>query len=207
MKMHSIGQKKSEQNLLPQDGVMIYRPDLFGPVEALGYLQTLSETIEWEKPSIKMYGKSFPIPRLAAWYGNPEATYKYSGIINVPKPWTKELLAIKKKVEAASDQQFNSVLLNYYRDGSDHMSWHADDEKSLGENPVIASVSFGEVRKFGVKHRYEKDLESLSFELGNGSLVLMKGEMQEFWHHRIHPTKKLLGPRINLTFRKVFTSS
>jgi alkylated DNA repair dioxygenase AlkB len=84
------------------------------------------------------------------------------------------------------------------------MSWHADDEKSLGVNPTIASVSFGEVRKFGVKHRYEKDLASLGHELASGSLVVMKGEMQEFWHHRIHPTKKLLGPRINLTFRKVF---
>ena len=207
MKMHSIGPKKSEQNLLPQDGVMIYRPDLFGPVEASEYLMKLKETMEWEQPSIKLWGKLISVPRLTAWYGDPEATYKYSGIINLPKPWTKDLLKIKSVVEQASGHQYNSVLLNYYRDGSDHMSWHADDEKSLGENPVIASVSFGEVRKFGVKHRYDKNLESLSFELGNGSLVLMKGEMQEFWHHRIHPTKKLLGPRINLTFRKVFTSS
>ena len=204
--MHSNGRLNSEINLLPKNGVMTYRPDLFGPVEASQYLGILTQTIQWTKPSIKMYGKEFPIPRFAAWYGDPETTYKYSGITNVPLPWTKELLVIKKKVELAAGTDFNSVLLNLYRDGKDHMSWHADDEKSLGKNPVIASVSFGEVRKFGVKHRYEKDLESLSFELASGSLVLMSGEMQEFWHHRIHPTKKLLGPRINLTFRKVFTS-
>ena len=206
MKMQSSGPPKSELNLLPKNGVMTYRPDLFGPVEASEYLAALTETIQWEKPSIKLWGKLISVPRLTAWYGDPESTYKYSGIINIPKPWTKELLTIKKKIEAAAGTDFNSVLLNLYRNGADHMSWHADDEKSLGIHPVIASVSFGEVRKFGVKHRYEKDLESLSFELASGSLVLMKGEMQEFWHHRIHPTKKLLGPRINLTFRKVFTS-
>ncbi len=205
--MHLSGPLEPEKNLLPKNGIMTYRPDLFGPVEASDYLATLIKTIEWEKPSIKLWGKLIPVPRLSAWYGDPGSTYKYSGIMNIPKPWTKELLTIKARVENASGENFNSVLLNYYRDGKDHMSWHADAESTLGKNPVIASVSFGEVRKFGVKHRYEKDLGNLSFDLENGSLVLMKGEMQEFWHHRIHPTKKLLGPRINLTFRKVITSS
>ena len=186
---------------------MTYRPDLFGPVEATRYLEILTEKIQWSQPSIKFFGKLVAVPRLTAWYGDQGATYVYSGIKNEPIPWTRELLAIKNKVESVSGTSFNSVLLNLYRNGADHMSWHADDEKSLGENPIIASVSLGEVRKFGVKHRYDKDLESMSFELGSGSLVVMQGEMQEFWHHRIHPSKKILGPRINLTFRKIISSS
>lgn len=184
---------------------MTYRPDLFGPVEATRYLKILTEKIQWSQPSIKFFGKLVAVPRLTAWYGDQGATYVYSGIKNEPIPWTQELLAIKNKVESVSGTSFNSVLLNLYRTGADHMSWHADDEKSLGENPIIASVSLGEVRKFGVKHRYDKDLESMSFELGSGSLVVMQGEMQEFWHHRIHPSKKILGPRINLTFRKIIS--
>lgn len=188
-------------NLLPKDGTLLYRPDLFTPEEASAYLLTLTETIHWDRPEIKLWGKLIPVPRLTAWYG--EAPYTYSGILNIPHPWTKELLAIKEKVELACDTEFNSVLLNLYRDGSDHMSWHADDEKSLGKKPVIASVSFGAERKFGVKHRYDKNEESLSLELASGSLVIMKGEMQTFWHHRIHPTKRPKGPRINLTFRNV----
>ncbi len=203
--MRLPGFTNTEENLLPKDGILTYRPDLIDPVGAGDYLGTLTETIQWSQPSINFFGKLIPVPRFTAWYGDAGVVYTYSGVKNDPLPWTKELLLIKKKVEDASGTKFNSVLLNLYRNGNDHMSWHADDEKSLGENPVIASVSLGEVRKFGVKHRYDKDLEPLSLELESGSLVLMKGEMQEFWHHRIYPTKKPMGPRINLTFRKVIS--
>lgn len=203
--MRLPGFTNTEENLLPKDGILTYRPDLIDPVGAGDYLGTLTETIQWSQPSINFFGKLIPVPRFTAWYGDAGVVYTYSGVKNDPLPWTKELLLIKKKVEDASGTKFNSVLLNLYRNGNDHMSWHADDEKSLGENPVIASVSLGEVRKFGVKHRYDKDLEPLSLELESGSLVLMKGEMQEFWHHRIYPTKKTMGPRINLTFRKVIS--
>jgi alkylated DNA repair dioxygenase AlkB len=191
------------KNLLPKNGSLFYRPDLFKPDEARKLQETLTETIQWDRPSLKMYGKEFPIPRLAAWYGEME--YKYSGINNIPHPWTKELLSIKKRVEEASGAEFNSVLLNLYRNGEDHMSWHSDDEKSLGVNPVIASVSFGEVRRFSVRHRKDKELSPITLELASGSLVIMGGEMQEYWHHRISPSKKNLGPRINLTFRKVIS--
>lgn len=201
--MHLPGLLNTDENLLPKDGILTYRPDLFDPVGARELLSTLTETIQWSQPSIKFFGKLVPVPRFAAWYGDPDATYTYSGVKNIPIPWTPELLAIKKKVEETSGTTFNSVLLNLYRDGNDHMSWHADDEKALGVNPVIASVSLGEVRKFGVKHRYDKELPPVSLELASGSLVIMKGEMQEYWHHRIYPTKKPMGPRINLTFRKV----
>ncbi len=203
--MHLPGFINSEENLLPKDGILTYRPDLFDPVGAAKLLDALIETIQWSTQSIKMFGKIIPMPRQVAWYGDPGTNYIYSGIKNIPLRWTNDLLLIKKKVEEVSGTSFNSVLLNFYRDGNDHMSWHADDEKSLGVNPVIASVSLGEMRKFGVKHRYERDLKPLGLELASGSLVMMKGEMQEYWHHRIYPTKKTMGPRINLTFRKVIS--
>jgi alkylated DNA repair dioxygenase AlkB len=203
--MHSNGPQNSDENLLPKDGVLTYRPELFAPDEAHYYLEKLIHTIQWSRPSFKMYGKEYPIPRMAAWYGDPETTYKYSGITNVPLPWTPELIEIKNRTEKASGGSYNSVLLNYYRDGGDHMSWHADDEKSLGIDPLIASISLGQPRKFAVKHRYEKSISPISLELASGSLVLMKGSMQEHWHHRIHPSKKPMGPRINLTFRTVFS--
>lgn len=204
--MHSPGPADAEKNLLPKDGILIYRSDLFGPAESQALMERLTETIQWDRPRLKLYGKEFPIPRMAAWYGDPGTTYKYSGIVNEPLPWTKELLLIKEKAEIASGTTFNSVLLNLYRSGDDHMSWHADDEKSLGKDPVIASISLGEVRRFGVKHRKDQGQGPIVLELGSGSLVLMKGSMQEHWHHRIYPTKKSLGPRINLTFRKVISS-
>lgn len=182
---------------------MIYRTDLFDPDESKSLMEILTKTIQWERPLFKIYGKEFPVPRMTAWYG--EVEYKYSGIINLPLPWTEELLMIKEKAEDASGAEFNSVLLNFYRSGVDHMSWHSDDEKSLGVNPVIASVTFGEVRKFSVKHRKDKTLKPITLELASGSLVIMKGEMQEYWHHRINPSKRPMGPRINLTFRKVIS--
>lgn len=203
--MLHTGLPDPEKNLLPQDGVLRYRPDFLSPDEARFFLESLERSIKWDQPSLRLYGKEFPIPRKAAWYGDPDTTYKYSGILNTPLPWTKELLILKEKVESATQSSFNSVLLNFYRDGSDHMSWHADDEKSLGKNPIIASVSLGAIRRFGVKHRYDKTLSPFTLELGSGSLLVMKGEMQEFWHHRIHPTKKPLSSRINLTFRKVIS--
>jgi len=202
--MHLPGPSNTDENLLPQDGILIYRPDFMGPDEALEYLEKLTTSVDWEKHSIKFFNKLVPVPRLTAWYGDKE--YKYSGVLNVPLPWTEELYELKERAEEACETEFNSVLLNLYRDGDDHMGWHADDEKSLGINPVIASISLGEVRKFGVKHRYDKTIRPLSLEPQSGSLIIMKGEMQEYWHHRIHPTKKSKGARINLTFRKVISN-
>ncbi len=191
-------------NLLPKHGELTYLPSFLSIVEAGTSLALLSDSIEWKSETITLFGKKIPMPRLTAWYGNPEAIYTYSGLKNIPLPWTPELLFIKERAEETTQTTFNSVLLNFYRDGNDHMSWHADDEKSLGDKPVIASVSLGEKRKFGLKHRFEEGLK-LNLELESGSLLIMKGEMQEFWHHRIFPSKKPLGARINLTFRNVIS--
>jgi alkylated DNA repair dioxygenase AlkB len=151
---------------------------------------------------MKMYGKEILLPRLTAWYGDENARYKYSGIVNIPLPWTEELLLIKHKVEEISQTKFNSVLLNYYRNGNDSMGWHSDDEKELSTNPTISSVSFGATRNFQFKHKSVKK-SNQNFLLNNGSLLIMKGETQHNWLHQVPKTKTIIGERINLTFRAV----
>jgi len=144
-------------------------------------------------------------PRLTAFYGDPEIEYSYSGIRMEARNWTDTLLQIKEKIEAKCDTVFNVCLLNYYRDGKDHMGWHRDNERSLGQVPVIASLSFGGTRIFQFR-KYEGKMPVISLELDHGSLVLMKGETQKYWEHRVTKTSLLVGPRVNLTFRSVITT-
>jgi alkylated DNA repair dioxygenase AlkB len=150
---------------------------------------------------MNMYGKEVLFPRLTAWYGDSDRPYSFSGITLNPLPWTEELLKIKKKIETKTSAIFNSVLLNKYRDGSDSISWHTDDEKELGKNPIIASVTFGGTRNFQLRHRDTG--EKINLELSHGSLLIMQGELQHFWRHQIPKTKKQVDPRINLTFRVI----
>ena len=134
------------------------------------------------------------------WYGDKNKSYTYSGITMTPLPWTKELLKVRKEIEVFSQQEFNSVLLNYYRSGDDSVSWHSDDEDELGELPVIGSVSFGGLRKFRFRNKEDKT-QTRTYELENGSLLLMKGNTQKYWEHEVPKTKKKVLVRINLTFR------
>lgn len=192
----------SNENILPFDGEVILYDSLFGRKETSELFYKLKNTIEWKQEGMKMYGKEVLFPRLTAWYGNENATYSYSGILNKPKPWTTELLFIKQMIEEKTNTNFNSVLMNYYRNGSDSMGWHSDDEKELGINPVIASVTFGVSRKFQFKHRHiKKSIQNIV--LTNGSLLLMQGTTQHNWLHQIPKAKTIIGERINLTFRKV----
>lgn len=157
--------------------------------------------LKWKQEPITLFGKSQMQPRLTALYGN--ASYSYSGITMNPEPWTDELIKIKNKVEKFCGSTFNVVLCNLYRDGNDSMGWHSDDEKELGLNPVIASVSFGAKRKFQMKHKNETSLPVINSELTHGSLLLMKGKTQHFWKHAIPKQKYVTQSRINLTFRKI----
>jgi alkylated DNA repair dioxygenase AlkB len=161
--------------------------------------------IQWQQDKIKLFGKSIAIPRFSAWYGDAELAYTYSGLTLYTHPWIKTLLSIKKKIENVSGELFNSVLLNWYRNGSDSMSWHADNEKELGENPIIASVNFGATRKFLLRYNLNTK-DKITFHLSNGSLLLMQGALQHFWQHAIPKTKKVHHPRINLTFRRIFNT-
>lgn len=193
-------------NLLPVDGQLYFTPDFFTPQEANQLFQELFQTISWKQEPIRIMGREIMQPRLTAWYGDPGTEYTYSGITMTPLPWVNALLVIKARVEEGSGQKFNSALLNLYRHGEDSMGWHSDNERSLGRNPVIASVSFGATRKFKLKHREHADYK-LDLHLNSGSLVIMAGETQHRWYHSIPKEKKVELPRINITFRKIFSES
>jgi alkylated DNA repair dioxygenase AlkB len=184
---------------LPND-VLDYRPGLFTSQESESYLHTFALTVPWEQRVITMYGKPVATPRLTAWFGDVGADYAYSGNKFHPFPWTPELLQIKSKIEPIAGIRFNSVLLNYYRDGNDSVAWHSDNEKELGPQPIIASVSFGQVRSFDIRHKQEH-ARKYSVKLESGSLLLMKGDLQQKWEHRIAKSTAVKKPRINLTFR------
>ena len=158
--------------------------------------------IRWQQDWIKLYGKKMPLPRLTAWYGDAGKTYTYSGITSHPQPWNDGLLYLKKAVERVAQTRFNSVLLNWYRDGDDHMGWHADDEPELGQNPTIASVNFGASRDF-VLRRKDAPAQKIKIPLKHGSLLIMQGALQHFWQHAVPKRKRVRQSRFNLTFRQI----
>jgi alkylated DNA repair dioxygenase AlkB len=163
----------------------------------------LIDEVPWRAESIIVWGKTYPQPRLIAWYGDAGMIYTYSGIQLTPLPWTRTLLDIKKRVEAVTGANFNSVLLNYYRDHRDSMGLHSDDEPELGERPILASLSLGEERTFILKHKRDKALKPVRLKLASGSLLLMKGDTQRYWKHGIDKEPDPCGPRVNLTFRRI----
>lgn len=192
--------EKRSQNCLPKDGEVFYISDFFTKKESENFFETLLKNIEWQQDKIKLFGKTHDVPRLTALYGNANKHYTYSGITMQPKAWLPELLEIKKKIETVARVDFTTVLLNLYRNGQDSMGWHSDDEKELGLNPVIVSVSLGASRIFKLQHKNDKHLKQ-SIELTNGSLLLMQGQTQHYWKHAVPKTSKIVEPRINLTFR------
>ena len=177
-----------------------YIPGLFSMAESIALMKDFISNVSWQQRTVTMYGKQIITPRLTAWYGDKGKDYTFSGTKFAPLPWTKELLQIRGKVEQIADVTFNTVLLNYYRDGNDSVAWHSDDEYELGIKPVIASVSLGQARRFDVRHKVDHQ-KKYSVNLENGSLLLMRGDLQHSWEHRIAKSTKILKERINLTFR------
>ncbi|WP_419699451.1 alpha-ketoglutarate-dependent dioxygenase AlkB family protein [Mucilaginibacter sp. NFX135] len=186
---------------LPTD-FLEYFPGIFSEEEGNWFLQKLIAEAPWKQTVQKMYDKEVITPRLTAWYGDLGTDYSHPGGIANPTPWTPELLAIKQIVEPLAGTQFNSVLLNYYRDGNDSVAWHSDKESILGKHPVIASVSFGQVRSFDIRNKTDHS-EKYSVRLEHGSFLLMKSGLQEHWEHRIAKSLKPMKARVNLTFRVV----
>lgn len=184
------------------DASIDYIADFIAFAKANQLLHHLIERTPWRNNKIKLFGKEFLEPRLTQLYGDPKMTYSYSGIQFNPLPWTEELSTLKKQVEQRAGCQFNVCLLNYYRDGQDSNGWHADDEKELGENPTIASVSLGAERFFHLKHNTRKEWR-YKFPLHHGSLLIMKGQTQHTYKHQIAKTKRKVAGRLNLTFREV----
>lgn len=181
---------------------LIYVPNFFTKEEADNYFEIINSETNWQHDDITVFGKTYKQPRLTALFGESNQTYSYSNITMYPNPFTSTLNDIKQKIEVFSDHHFNTLLINLYRNGNDSNGWHADNENELGENPVIASVSFGEERPFHFKHRTIKT-ERHKLLLQHGSLLVMKGEMQHYWLHQIAKTKRQIQPRINLTFRSL----
>lgn len=186
--------------LMPDGEVAIYR-NFFNKVESDQIFQELLSKIKWRQDKMKLYGKEFELPRLTAWYGDDGKSYTFSRIPMNPDAWTHTLLSVKSRIEEVTQAKFNSVLLNLYRTERDGVSWHSDDEPELGKNPMIASVSFGETRRFQLRHKLDKSLDKVEITLTHGSLLIMKGSTQHFWQHQIPKSAKSLRERINLTFR------
>ena len=166
------------------------------------YFKKLISSVPWRQDEIRVYGKLYPQPRLTALYGNNNKSYTYSGIVMKPLPFSETLLDIRKKISVLTSVEFTSCLLNLYRDGKDSNGWHSDDEKELGTNPVIASVSLGQERYFHLRLKKLKDLKH-KILLEHGSLLLMSGQTQHYWQHQIPKTMRPTGERINLTFRVI----
>ena len=188
-------------NLAPFDGELYLIKRFYRLPESDHLFATLQSGLAWQEEAIFIFGKWVKVPRMICWYGDPDAYYRYSGVNHQPRPWTTELQSIRKKVEQQCRCAFNSVLANLYRDGNDSMGCHADDEKELGLNPVIASLSLGDERLFKLHHKKRKEI--LDIILGHGDLLVMAGSLQNHWMHSVPKTKKIKTPRINLTFRKI----
>ena len=157
----------------------------------------------WKQEDVIVWGKKHPQPRLIAWYGDRGRAYSYSGISMLPLPWTNLLLHMKRCVQERAEAHFNSVLLNFYRDHRDSMGFHSDDEKELGQEPTLASLSYGAERTLVFKHKRDKSIPDFKLALPHGSMLLMKGPTQRNWKHGLLKQAKPCGPRVNLTFRNI----
>ena len=183
-----------------KDADVSYYPHFFTVAEANHYLKALLKSVVWQQDIITVFGKTYLQPRLTALYANNKQPYTYSNISMYPKTFTKELANIKQAVENELRVNFTSCLANLYRNGQDSNGWHSDNEKELGNNPIIASVTFGAVRIFYFKHKHDNN-QKTKLVLKHGSLLLMKGQTQKYWLHQLPKTKKNVTERINLTFR------
>jgi len=179
-----------------------YYPAFFTKEESDAFFEDLLACTAWSHDDITMFGKTMKVPRLQAWYGDTDKSYRYSGMLLEPHAWTNTLLAIKKRIEDLTQTTYTSVLLNQYRHGQDSVGWHADDEHTLGVNATIASVSFGATRKFRFRCKENHALKATAM-LTHGSLVMMQTATQHYWHHEIPKTSHKVGIRLNLTFRKI----
>jgi alkylated DNA repair dioxygenase AlkB len=161
-------------------------------------MEMLQKEIAFEQRSVIVAGNTYQQPRLTKWYG--EKSYSYSGLTWEPAVMPVAVDIVRILVQQATGARFNCCLCNLYRDGSDLIGWHSDDEPEFGSDPEVASVSFGSPRTFRMR-RKSNHADKMDFELGDKSLLLMPKGTQSEWQHMVPKTKKITGPRINLTFR------
>jgi len=196
----------NDMPLTLKDADLRWQPAWLNPATADKWLAALQADVPWQQPKVFVHGRQHPVPRLLAWYGDSEASYRYAGLTHQPLPWTPLLAEIRARIEAEAGQRLNAVLLNYYRDGQDSMGWHSDDEAVLGRNPLIASLSLGGTRRFDLRRKGTNRIEH-SLSLEHGSLLVMAGATQHHWQHQVAKTRSLCAPRLNLTFRLVLPPS
>jgi len=201
--MNLINNNKIVQ-VLNRDGRVDYYGKITTNVEANLYFEILLQNIVWKNDEAIILGKHIITKRKTAWYGDSDYLYTYSNTTRRALPWTSELRDLKQLAEKLTETKFNSCLLNLYHDGNEGLAWHSDDEKVLRRNGTIASLSFGAERKFSLKHKKTK--QTISIILEHGSLLVMKDETQVYWLHSLPKTKKIVMPRINLTFREIIHS-
>jgi alkylated DNA repair dioxygenase AlkB len=200
-----ITSKSTKENvdreiLRMKDANVIFDRNFFDRQQSQQLFSELNDRIEWKQERIKLFGKYLLEPRLTAYYG--DKPYRYSGVSRYPLSWTPVLLNIKSRIEPIAEVKFNVVLLNLYRDGNDSMGWHSDDERELGDRPIIASVSFGAARRFVFRRKDDRHLK-IELNLGDGDLLIMGGKTQQFWQHQVPKVRCEVEPRINLTFRAI----
>ena len=183
-------------------GQLKYSPQWVDAGRGERWLRELIAQTPWTQPCLRLYGKSFAVPRQLAWYGDPEAHYRYSGVTNRPLPWTPLLSDIRQRLEQQLGLPLNGVLLNLYRDGQDAMGWHSDDEAALGPEPVVVSLSLGATRRLDFRPKGSGRIQH-SIDLEHGSLLVMGGATQHHWQHQIARARKVSMPRLNLTFRLI----
>ena len=196
-------ENKFEKIQIPlPEAVLNYYPTFFAEELANNFYEKIYTETHWKHESIVIFNRKILQPRLTALYGNDGKPYGYSGIVMQPQPFSPTLMFIKNEIEQLTNLRFTTVLLNLYRDGNDSMGWHSDNEKELGNNPIIASVSLGATRKFQLKHQTKIEIKK-DINLSNGSLLLMEDGFQKHYKHQIPKTKQSVLPRINLTFRTI----
>lgn len=186
------------------DGELELYEGFIPEAEAKQILEVLLHELAWDDEYLVMFGKTVRVPRRVCWYGDSGAVYRYSGVRHEPQSWTPALLDLKQRIEIATQQRFNSVLGNFYRNENDSMGWHADKEKELGAQPCIASLSFGAARLFRTQHNRSKQIINVTLE--NGSLLVMSGVFQKHWRHSVPKQPYATLPRINLTFRHIYST-
>jgi len=197
---HSLFSLPSGINILPFDGEALFYPDFLTPQESDNYFNHILNSFTWTQEQIKIYDKEVMQPRLTAFCGDAYKDLTYAEKVIHPQPWTKEMIELKQRTEILSGNKFTNALFNLYRDGKDSVSWHRDNEKNWGKDPVIASVSLGAARTFQLRN-YENKSIMRSVELTPGSLLIMRGVIQRRWEHQVPKTSKRIGGRINITFR------
>lgn len=191
----------NQTNILPYNGEVVLYENVIKQNQAIKYMDLLMSGIPWLNDELILFGKKIVTKRKVAWYGDKSFEYVYSNSVKRANLWSQELLELKYAVEEWAHEEFNSCLLNLYHNGDEGMSWHSDDEKELKKHGTIASLSFGATRRFLFRHNDSK--ETIELILQPGSLLLMKGEIQDHWKHSLPKSKKVKNPRINLTFRSI----